>query len=274
MNSFGWMAWEAWLRGASFVALFVLFATLESVWPRRRGALRRGLRWSSNAALLVADRVALLLLGLLLPALSTVAVAVWAQDRAWGLLPWLALPGFVSAVLGLALMDLAIYAQHRAFHRLAWLWPLHRVHHSDTCLDVSSGIRFHPLEILLSAAIRALVVLALGVSPELVIGFEIALNGTALFNHANLRIPASGERWLRHWVVTPDLHRVHHSVLREETDSNFGFCLSLWDRLLGTFRAQPKAGHEGMTIGLEEFRSDPQQGPLALLAQPFRTPGR
>ena len=167
-------------------------------------------------------------------------------------------------------MDLAIYLQHRVFHYVPVLWRLHRVHHADLDVDVTTGVRFHPLEILMSLGIKFVVIVSLGAPALSVLGFEILLNATSMFNHSNVRLPQAVERVLRWFVVTPDMHRVHHSVLRRETDSNFGFNLPWWDRLFGTYRGQPEAGHEGMTLGIEPFR-DPKELRLGrMLTQPFR----
>ena len=168
------------------------------------------------------------------------------------------------------ILDLAIYLQHRVFHAVPLLWRFHRMHHADVDLDVTSGARFHPAEILLSLGIKFVVITALGVPPVAVLLFEIALNGTAMFNHSNVSVPALAERLLRWLVVTPDMHRVHHSVVRRETDSNFGFNFPWWDRLFGTYRPEPEAGHEKMTLGLEEFRNPKEQRLDRLLTQPFR----
>jgi sterol desaturase/sphingolipid hydroxylase (fatty acid hydroxylase superfamily) len=168
------------------------------------------------------------------------------------------------------LLDLLIYFQHRVFHAVPFLWRLHRVHHADPELDASSGLRFHPVEILLSMAIKMAAVVALGAPAEAVLVFEVLLNATSLFNHANLALPAWLDGALRLVLVTPDMHRVHHSEVREETDSDFGFCLSCWDRLFGTYRAEPAAGRLGMVIGVVEFRADQEQRLDRLLAQPFR----
>ena len=196
-----------------------------------------------------------------------------AEARGWGLFLHVALPTWLEFFISLLLLDLAIYLQHRVFHYVPVLWRLHRMHHADLDIDVTTGARFHPIEILLSLAIKFFVIVALGIPALAVLLFEIALNATSMFNHSNVRMPLPVERVLRWLVVTPDMHRVHHSIVRRETDSNFGFNFPWWDRLLRTYRAQPEAGHERMTIGIEQFR-DPKELRLdRMLSQPFRENG-
>ena len=210
-----------------------------------------------------------ILVRLLVP-LTAIGAAALAEENQWGLFQQFRLPEALAMVLGLLLLDLAIWAQHRLFHAIPWLWRLHRMHHADLDFDVTTGIRFHPLEILLSMLIKVAVVISLGLSPLAVLVFEIMLNSTALFNHGNLRLPKRLDRYLRWFVVTPDMHRVHHSWYREETDSNFGFNLPWWDRLFGTYRTQPRDGHVGMVIGLPQFRESRDLHLDQLLLQPFR----
>ena len=201
---------------------------------------------------------------------GAVGFALFAEKRGWGLFNMVALPVWLELLLALFLLDLAIYLQHRLFHYVPVLWRLHRMHHADLDVDVTTGGRFHPVEILLSLGIKFLVVVPLGAPPLAVLLFEIALNGTSMFNHSNVRVPPAIERLLRWLVVTPDMHRVHHSIVRRETDSNFGFNFPWWDRLFGTYRPQPEAGHEAMTLGIGQFR-DPRELCLdRMLTQPFR----
>ena len=181
-------------------------------------------------------------------------------------------PAGVAIVVSVVLLDFAIYLQHVLFHAVPALWRLHRVQHADQAIDVTTGLRFHPVEILLSMGIKLAVVAALGPPAAAMLIFEVLLNGTAMFNHSNIRLPESVDRVLRLFVVTPDMHRVHHSVIPEETDSNFGFNLPWWDRLLGTYIAQPSKGHDGMTIGIEQFRRLREQWLDKMLTQPFRGP--
>jgi len=198
---------------------------------------------------------------------------MFAESRGWGLFNALAWPAWTELLLALLVLDLAIYLQHRLFHYVPVLWRLYRLHHADLDVDMATGARFHPIEILLSLGIKFLVIVPLGASPLVVLLFEIALNATSMFNHSNVRIPSRVERGLRWLLVTPDMHRVHHSILRRETDSNFGFNLPWWDRLFGTYRHQPEAGHDAMTLGIEQFR-DPKELRLhRMLGQPFRNDG-
>ena len=182
----------------------------------------------------------------------------------------MAFPAWVGVVSSVVVLDLAIYLQHVLFHAVPSLWRLHRMHHADLEFDVSTGLRFHPIEILLSMVIKFIVVAALGAPAVAVLIFEVLLNATSMFNHGNVRIPTGLDRMLRWIVVTPDMHRVHHSILSRETNSNFGFNLPWWDRLFGTYRAQPTAGHDGMTIGIEQFREPRELGLDRMLLQPFR----
>ena len=202
--------------------------------------------------------------------IGAVGFALLAEERGWGLFNAVALPRWLELLLALSLLDLAIYLQHRLFHYVPVLWRLHRMHHADLDVDVTTGARFHPVEILLSLGIKFLVVVPLGAMPLAVLLFEIALNATSMFNHSNVRVAPAIECLLRWLIVTPDMHRVHHSIVRRETDSNFGFNFPWWDRLFGTYRSQPEAGHQAMTLGIEQFR-DPRELRLdRMLRQPFR----
>lgn len=255
---------EVFWRLGCFASGLLLLLLLEALWPRRR-PWPRGQRWPVHLGISLIDSLSL---RLLLP-IAAYGTAIWAANAHWGLFNQLALPPLVTVPVALLLLDLAIYWQHRLMHALPLLWRLHRMHHSDTGIDVTTALRFHPVEILLSMLLKMTVVLALGAPPVAVLVFEIVLNATAMFNHANLAVPAGLDRWLRRIVVTPDMHRVHHSWHREETDSNFGFNLPWWDWLFGSYRAQPRDGHATMTIGLREFREPAAQGLGALLAQPL-----
>jgi sterol desaturase/sphingolipid hydroxylase (fatty acid hydroxylase superfamily) len=197
-------------------------------------------------------------------------VALVANGGGWGLLPALNVPPWLAVVIAVVVLDLAIYLQHVLFHAVPVQWRLHRMHHADLEIDVTTGTRFHPIEILLSMAIKLGVVAALGAPAAAVLVFEVLLNATSMFNHGNVRLTQRLDAMLRWLVVTPDMHRVHHSILPHETNSNFGFNLPWWDRVFGTYRAQPQAGHQGMTIGIEQFR-DPRELRLdRMLVQPFR----
>lgn len=259
---------EPMLRLGVFLGVFAVMATWELVAPRRPHALSRRARWPGNIGIIVLDT---LIVRLLLPA-AAVGAAIAAATHGWGVFNLIAWPVWIEIVLTVVLLDLAIYFQHRIFHAVPVLWRLHRMHHADLDLDVTSGARFHPFEILLSVLIKMGVVVALGAPTAAVVIFEIILNATAMFNHSNVAISPKLDAILRWLIVTPDVHRVHHSIIPAETNSNFGFNLPWWDRLFGTWRAQPAAGHLGMTIGLETFR-DPGQVRLdRMLIQPFVTP--
>jgi sterol desaturase/sphingolipid hydroxylase (fatty acid hydroxylase superfamily) len=257
---------EVWLRLAPFLAILAAMAVAEARWPRRARRVTRRSRWGANLGIVALNS---LLVRLFVP-VAPVGAALWCETQGWGLLPLLGLPAWLSIASAVVLLDLTVYLQHRLFHRVPLLWRIHRVHHADVELDVSSGLRFHPAEILLSVGIKLAAVVALGAPAEAVLGFEVLLNGTAMFNHANLRLPTQLDRWLRGVVVTPDMHRVHHSVKLAETHSNYGFCLPFWDRWMGTYRDQPARGHEAMEIGLPEFRGQEEQALGRLLVQPFR----
>jgi sterol desaturase/sphingolipid hydroxylase (fatty acid hydroxylase superfamily) len=257
---------EPWIRLGAFAGIFAAMALWEVLAPRRRQVIGRLRRWPGNLGIVAIDT---LLLRVIFPT-AAVGVAVVANGGGWGLLPALDVPYWLAVIIAVVVLDLAIYLQHVLFHAVPVLWRLHRMHHADLEIDVTTGTRFHPIEILLSMAIKLGVVAALGAPAVAVLIFEVLLNATSVFNHGNVRLPQALDRMLRWLVVTPDMHRVHHSILSRETNSNFGFNLPWWDRLFGTYRAQPQAGHEGMTIGIEQFR-DPRELRLdRMLLQPFR----
>jgi sterol desaturase/sphingolipid hydroxylase (fatty acid hydroxylase superfamily) len=257
---------EAVLRLGSFTGLFALVALWEWRAPRRQSTWTRRRRWPSNLGIAL---LSTLLLRLVTPA-AAIGSALLAAERGWGFFHLVSLHPGVAFVASVLLLDLVIYFQHRVFHRVPLLWRLHRMHHSDPDFDVSTAVRFHPLEILLSMGIKMTAVLLLGAPAAAVLVFELLLNATSVFNHGNLRLPRGVDRWLRWLVVTPDMHRVHHSVRHEETDSNFGFSIPWWDRLFGTYRAQPVDGHEGMRIGLTEFSGEREIRLADMLMQPLR----
>ena len=201
---------------------------------------------------------------------GAVGFATLAEARGWGLFPLVHLPVWPAGAVAFVFLDLAIYLQHVVFHYVPFLWRLHRMHHADLDVDVTTGARFHPVEILLSLGIKFCVISALGAPPLAVLAFETGLNATSLFNHSNVRMSPRWERVLRCLIVTPDMHRVHHSIVRRETNSNFGFNLPWWDRLFGTYQRQPEAGHELMTLGIEQFREPKELRFERLLTQPFR----
>ena len=263
------MDMENLIRLGAFVGLFAVFALWEMATPRRRLTARKSVRWFSNLALVAMNS---LLVPLLVPIVA-LGMAKLAQEQGWGLLNNFSVPYLVAFVCTLLALDFIIYLQHVMFHSVPILWRLHRVHHSDVDLDVSSGTRFHIFEILISMGIKVAAIALIGPPVLAILAFEVLLNGTAMFNHANIRLPDRVDRLLRMFLVTPDMHRVHHSIIRTELDSNFGFNLPWWDYLCGTYRAQPEAGHEGMTIGVDRFRSEKDQYLHNLLMQPFRNEG-
>ena len=262
------LAHEPAIRLGAFATVLFAMAAWEALAPRRALSQPRMARWPGNIGVVVIDT---LLVRALLPT-AVVGLAAWCAQNGWGLLNILALPAWARFLAAFVALDLVIWAQHVTFHVVPPLWRLHRVHHADLDFDLTTGLRFHPLEILLSLAVKLAAVAALGAPPAAVIAFEVALSATSLFNHGNVRLPAALDRTLRWIVVTPDMHRVHHSVVRAETDSNFGFNLPWWDRLFGTYRPQPAAGHAGLTIGLDIFRDPAELRLDRLLLQPFVDP--
>lgn len=256
---------ETQLRLLFFVTILVLVAIWELAAPKRRLTVAKAGRWFNNLGIIFLDS---LLVRLLFP-LAAMGVAVAAQETGWGLFNLVDLPVWLAVLLAVLVLDLVIYLQHVMFHAVPTLWRLHMVHHADLDFDVTTGLRFHPIEIILSMLIKMATVAALGPPLLSVFIFEIALNGTAMFNHGNIRLPAALDRILRLLVVTPDMHRVHHSILIRETNSNFGFNFPWWDRLFGTYRNQPVAGHREMVIGLSQFRNREEVTLFRLLLLPF-----
>jgi len=253
------------IRLAFFIGIFVVIALVELVAPRRPLTTSKASRWFANIGIVVINTV---LLRIIFPA-TAVGVSLWVQRQGWGVLTNADLPYWLKVALSVVLLDFVIYLQHVMFHAVPTLWRIHMMHHADMDYDVTTGTRFHPIEIIISMMIKIAAIMLLGAPAVGVIIFEILLNGTAMFNHGNFFIPLGIDRMLRLVVVTPDMHRVHHSVFPSEANSNFGFNLPWWDRVMGTYRAQPSRGHEGMTIGLNQFR-DPARLTLPwLLALPF-----
>jgi len=259
---------EPAIRLSFFLGVLLVMAIWEVVVPRRRMEIPRLLRWSNNLALVVVDT---LVVRVAFP-VAAVGLAVLAQDNGWGLLNQFDLPGVVVFIIAILVLDLAIYLQHVLFHAVPALWRLHRMHHADLEFDVTTGLRFHPVEILLSMIIKLGVVMALGPPAIAVLVFEVVLNASSLFNHSNIRLPSRVDAVLRLFIVTPDMHRVHHSIRPSETNSNFGFNIPWWDRILGTYLAQPSAGHEEMTIGIEQFRDRRSLWIDRMLIQPLLGP--
>jgi sterol desaturase/sphingolipid hydroxylase (fatty acid hydroxylase superfamily) len=240
---------EVTIRLTAFFGVFTLIALWEVLSPRRVLTVRRVIRWTNNLGLVFLNTI---ILRLLFPA-AAVGVAVLAEQRSWGLFNQYELPMGVVVVLSVILLDMVIYFQHVMVHAIPLLWRLHRVHHADPDYDVTTGARFHPLEIILSMLIKFVTIIVLGPPVIAVIIFEVVLNATAMFNHGNIKLPKSVDSALRWLVVTPDMHRVHHSVEDDEANSNYGFSLPWWDRLFGTYRDQPRKGHEGMSIGIHHY---------------------
>jgi sterol desaturase/sphingolipid hydroxylase (fatty acid hydroxylase superfamily) len=259
------MKYEVAVRLGFFLGILTLMTVWEFLAPRRALTTPKSVRWPSNLLIVVIDTV---IMKLVFP-MAAVGMAALALRRGWGLLNLVELPGWLAFACGVVALDLIIYFQHVLFHAVPVLWRLHMVHHSDMDFDVSTGLRFHPLEILLSMGIKLAAVAALGPSPAAVLVFEVVLNGTSLFNHGNVRLPGYIDRALRLIVVTPDMHRVHHSIREAETNTNFGFNIPWWDRLFGTYRDQPEAGHTGMIIGLDTFRDFRRLTLPWLLVLPF-----
>ena len=257
---------EIFVRAGGAALVFTVMALWEWVAPRRQMIAGRRPRWPGNLGILALDIVAV---RLLIPT-TAVAVALIAAENGWGLFTLLGLPYWAALAIGVIVLDLVIYTQHYVFHHAPLLWRLHRMHHADLDIDVTTGLRFHPLEILISLGIKIVAVLALGVPAVAVVVFEVLLNATAMFNHSNVALPPWLDRWARWIIVTPQMHQVHHSIVRAETDSNFGFNLPWWDRMFGTYRAEAAAGERDMIIGLPFFRDVAESKIMRLITQPFR----
>lgn len=256
------------VRASAALAVFLLMALWEWAAPRREQTHPRRTRWPGNLALALLN----VALARVLSPLTVVGVALVAASNGWGLMNRFAMPAALEAILAFVALDFVVYAQHVAFHRVGAIWRFHRVHHADLEFDVTTGLRFHPIEALISLVVKMTAVLALGAPALAVVAFEVALNATSMFNHGNVRLPRALDAALRTVLVTPDMHRIHHSSRADELNANFGFNLSWWDRLFRTYRAQPAAGHESMVIGLDQFRDDAELGLGHLLVQPWRAP--
>ena len=265
---------EPLFRFASFAAIFVAMALLELASPKRTPRRAKTRRWATNLAIVGLGIVVVRLLAFLAAPLVAVGAALIAEQKCWGLLNFVDWPGVLEIGLAVVALDFALWFQHWASHKVPILWRLHRMHHADVDLDVTTALRFHPIEIGLSMLYKVAWVLALGAAPLGVVLFEVFLNSCAVFNHANVDLPRRLEGILRLLLVTPDMHRVHHSVERREHDTNFGFNLSVWDRLFRTYTPEPEKGHLGMTIGLEPYQSDAPTRLGWSLALPFRGPSR
>lgn len=260
------MSWEPALRLGAFLGVFAAMALWEATAPKRQLIASKPRRWTTNWLIAVLDTA---VVRVLFP-LAAVGAALDAAAQGWGLFPLLGVPAWAAFALTLVLFDFAIWLQHLIFHKVPLLWRLHQVHHADRDIDVTTAIRFHPIEIALSMAIKIGLVYALGAPASAVVAFEIILNGVAMFNHANIRLPRGADAVLRLLIVTPDMHRVHHSTERREHDANYGFNLSVWDRLFGTYVAQPAGGHHGMAIGLSPYQTEAPTRLGWSLLLPFR----
>ncbi|MDN3609953.1 sterol desaturase family protein [Vibrio ostreicida] len=254
------------IRLSFFLCALILCGLWEWRSPRKRLTQSKSYRWFNNLGLVAFNSVCLTLL---MPILAFEAALIASQNQ-WGLFYLLDLPFVFTLAFCVVLLDLAVYLQHLIFHKFPILWRLHRMHHADQDIDITTGSRFHPLEILISVWVKITVVVILGVPPMAVIVFEVVLNVSAMFNHSNAKLPLKLDAAIRTIMVTPDMHRVHHSVIARETHSNFGFCLSVWDRRFGTYIAQPELGHDKVKIGLPLFRKVSEQRLDKMLTQPFR----
>lgn len=264
------LANEPVIRLAAFVSVFIVMAVWELIAPRRSQGIGRRTRWPSNVGVVALDTF---LVRILFPT-TAVGLALFAEAKGFGLFNVWQVPHVLAVAFSVVFLDFVIYLQHVLFHAVPGLWRLHRMHHADLEIDLTTGARFHPVEILMSMLIKFAVIGALGAPAIAVLIFEVLLNATAMFNHSNVHLPERLDRVLRLLVVTPDMHRVHHSVVVRETNSNFGFNLPWWDWMFGTYRAQPEAGHEGMTIGVKEIRDPAEQRLDRMLTQPFRLSDR
>lgn len=257
---------EPAIRLAVFALVFTGMAAWEWLAPCRPAEADRRRRWPANIGLVLLDTV---LVRLAFP-FASAGMALLAQEQGWGLFNLVSLPAWLAVTASVLLLDLAVYGQHVLLHAIPLFWRFHRVHHSDPAFDVTTGIRFHPGEIFLSLLFKFAMVIALGAPPLAVLLFELALNAGSLFSHSNVSLPPVLDRILRGIIVTPDMHRIHHSVLASEAGSNFGFALSWWDRLFATYKRQPAAGHQQMVLGQPEFRDAAAQTLSQLLLQPLR----
>ncbi len=258
------------LRFGVFAVVFIVMAVVEFAWPKRKLIASKGRRWFTNIGISVTAGLLIRLMATAAVPIAAVTAAFYAEDHEIGLLNHAQWPAWVKVVVSLVLLDLAIWVQHLASHKIPVLWRLHQVHHADRDIDVTTAVRFHPIEIGLSMLWKIVVVLLLGAPPLAVFLFEVILNACAMFNHANVALPRWADAILRLVVVTPDMHRVHHSVLQREHDSNYGFNLSLWDRLFRSYTAQPEGGHQGMTIGLDPYQTEEPSKLGWSLILPFR----
>lgn len=262
---------EPLLRGGVFVIVLAALILTEFLWPRKKRMMPRANRWLTNGGMLILATAMVRGLTLLLPAFAAGAAAIYATSNGFGLFQWIELPTWLEICLAIILLDFAIWLQHLITHKVPLLWKLHKVHHTDRDLDATSALRFHPFEIAVSALFKFALVFLFGAHLIAVVMFEIILNACAMFNHANISIPKPIDRLLRIILVTPDMHRVHHSIHFEEHNQNYGFCLSIWDRLFQTYTAEPKDGHQDMIIGLPEHQSSAPGKLLWSMTLPFKS---
>ena len=255
------------IRLGTFVCVFVVMAIIEHLAPRRKLHVNKQKRWFTNFGLVIVDTITL---RLIMP-FAAIAVASISVEKGWGIFAFTPLPVWLEIIFAIILLDLLIYAQHVASHKIPLLWRVHKVHHVDRDLDVTSGFRFHPIEIILSMLFKFLCIIALGAPVIAIFLFEVILNASAMFNHSNIKLAISVDSKLRNVIMTPDAHRVHHSAIQQETDTNYGFFLSCWDKLFNTYHAQPKLGHDKMTIGLGEHQTEQPSSLLWCLALPFQS---
>lgn len=258
---------ETTIRLAIFASVFVTMALAEALWPRKKRTQPRGERWLTNLGMVVVDSITV---RIIFPIVA-VGVAQYASAQGYGLMNLIALPFWLKVIISVVLLDMAIYWQHVASHKIPMLWRVHRVHHVDRDIDASTGNRFHPIEIVLSMLYKFVIIFLLGPAAFGVFLFEVLLNGSAMFNHANVKLPLGIDKVLRVLFVTPDMHRVHHSHHRDETDSNYGFNLAIWDRLFGTYIDQPRDGHDEMVIGMKNYTDDKPSNLLWALLFPFKS---
>lgn len=259
---------QGFIRLLVFISVLVIMASVEALLPRKKRVMKRSVRWFNNLSLSVLNSIAIKVLG----PVTAIAAADYALDNGYGLITQspISLPLWLEILIGFVILDLLIYFQHVLSHKVPIIWKFHKVHHADRDIDVTTGIRFHPIEVLFSMLYKCGFILLLGPLPIAVFLFEVVLNGSAMFNHANVRLPLWFDKLLRLIIVTPDFHRVHHSTIRKETDSNYGFFLSIWDRIFKTYIAQPKLGHDDMIIGLDEYQTSSPASLNWSLSTPFK----
>ncbi len=257
--------YESYIRLSSFIGLYALLTLWEISSPKRKLEHARRLRWVSNFGLIIISSI---LIRFIFPT-AAVGISLLVEQNHWGLLYYFELPYIIHFIAAFVLMDLSLYFQHVMFHALPLFWRFHRVHHTDLDFDITTGLRFHPFEMVISILIKFMTITALGVPVLAVVIFEIILNAASMFSHSNIKIHSAIEQMTRWFIVTPDMHRIHHSVSENETNSNFGFFISVWDRLFGTYTKEPKEGHTGMQIGLNNFREPKWQDIRWLIYLPF-----